>query len=285
MIYNKDSYMNVTENENVRLFLREDPKLSPSKYDVNYILNQIDACNYFYQWFCAPNEPFVDMLKRQHSLAALGISGHNQYFIQGWSESNDIGYNQWVIRNHYAGLTRRELQIRGVQHVSMDLLRLPEEYYDKLQNESYYEKIYHNQPVHNDIICNTIIEIARKKKYTHSFIFHNDGSFYINHIKDEAYDDLMLLLADKMYSLLKLKNQKNIELNKLLTELAIYYQLFLILMPFAHINNSIVWGQINVFLQYFGYNGVPHGWIDIPAMLLSSPNFFPIFSNHIKFNQ
>jgi hypothetical protein len=287
-LYN-ETIEQMKESNNVRIFLREDPKEHPNEYHDNYIANQIDACNYFDQWYREPNTSFEDMLKHQHRLAAIGCTGTNYYQVKGWSPDSRLDENKWGVRENFAGMTRRELQSKGIPHVSTDLLSISSAEYAAYSNEKYFREIFNTNigmiDVKDDVLCNSTIDIDDKRRYTHTFIARNNGFFYIKHVECEEFDLLLSMLSKKMAEIIKQKENGTAELEKLLLNLAIYYQMFLVLMPFAHINNSIVFGQINVILKYWGYNGVPHGWIDSPAMLMSSKNFVPLFCQHIRYNQ
>lgn len=283
-----ESIKELKKTNKVRFFLRFDPLVTPNEYDDNYIANQIDACNYFFCWFSNPNCSFMDMLRQQHRLAALGKTGNNTYLIKGYFRTREGGCDNWDLRDNLAGKTRYELRQEGIDHAHLDLLRIRPNEYDIYRDEDYFKKIY--QPATGKIgvdsatMCTANIAVDDQKVYSHSFMFRKNRYFYIKHPEGSDFEYLQSELIKKMSILLSLKKADKIDLDNLLLHLASYYQLFLVWMPFAHINNSIVWGQMNAILQYFGYGACTHGRLDTYAMLLSSKNFWRLFEFHVKDN-
>lgn len=268
----------------IKVFLRIDPLDRLTEYDTNYILNQIEASNYFYKWYCNPDLSFKEMLCEQHAIAALGLNGQREYRIKGFVRSRTLGSSNWDLRDHFAGLSRDKLDKLQIAHPATDLLRIKKSDYFYYMNEPFFSEIYN--PCENRISTrsakklSSIVDVSNRS-FPHFFVFRVNEYFYLKHPKGEAYVNLEKDVTDEMFNLLALKNREEITLNELASFLASYYQLFILWMPFAHINNSLVWEQINGILQFFEYNPVCHDSLDQYALLLSTKNFTPLFRSHI----
>lgn len=285
MLYDTDLSL-AKQNGIIRNFLRFDPKEQITEYDDNYILNQMEACNYFNEWLKNKDCPFLEMLRKQHAIAALGNDGERTYKIKGYFCSLETGSNNWDLRDHYAGQTRSDLEAKKIDHPAADLLRIPPKDYDSYQNEDFWQIIFNPETkkvgVKKAVTLTAVVENSGLR-YEHQFVFRANKYFYIKHPKGENY----CKLAHHVSALMELisENVANRQTENILDVLAAYYQLFIVWMPFAHVNNSLVWGQINTILKASGMSAVPHGMLDQYAMLLSSNTFKHKFIDHVKSHQ
>lgn len=270
----------------IRNFLRFDPNEKTTEYDDNYILNQMEACNYFNEWLNNKYCSYIDMLRKQHYIAALGEDGKRTYRIKGYFRSIETGANNWDLRDHYAGQTRFDLEEQKKDHPAADLLRIPPKDYNSFQNEDFWSLIYdpstNKVGVPKAVTISSVIE-TNGLTYTHQFVFRADKYIHIKHPKGDNYTKL----AQQVSTLMNIISDQltNKQTDNIFETLSAYYQLFIVWMPFAHINNSLVWGHINTILLNNGMSAVPHGMLDQYAMLLSSNSFRQKFVEHIKTHQ
>lgn len=272
-----------------RDFLRKDPRNEPVEYDINYLLNQAEANNYFCNWFQSPdNKSFIEMLKKQHLLACLGEKLNRPYRIKGYFRSHENGSNNWDERDSFPGKLRIELKKEKVSHPDIDMLRVNNDEYKYINKEKYFGDLYcvkknkldfkksriNYGPYH--IQC--LIEAIGKHRI-HNFKIYKNGYFRLNHPVKDEYLVCMESVTNIMSKLIKL-NQTD-DFTTFIDLLAEYYHNAINWMPFAHVNNSLFMGQVNVLLRQNNLQSVPHSKMDVYALLTSTKNFTPIFKEYI----
>jgi hypothetical protein len=276
-------------------FLRQ-LKGYPEHTDPNYIRNQRDACNEFLDWFTSDAaSTYSELLRQQHLLAACGKSKKSFYSIRlpngQWLEpqsasSSHIAYftpDTKCWRETYPGQFRSDLETRGIEHPSADILRLKKHEWTSLLAIS--------APSVAKIIQwpeGTRIPVCDKKKScfaikfpventpcTVHVDFRGDGSFVRSAPVGTTREMLFSYVEQCMGEIIE-KTKKGYDEN-ICDALVEYYHAAINLMPFSNINNSLFWGQINSILRLVGLNSTPHGRFDIIAML-TSPRAFSEYS-------
>jgi len=64
--------------------------------------------------------------------------------------------------------------------------------------------------------------------------------------------------------------------------LAHYYQLLVVAHPFPRVNNSVFMAQVNYLLITHGLRGLPHGYLDLAAFVLSTKQFQDYFIQQVE---
>lgn len=272
-----------------RDFLRRLPTDAGNEYDINYLLNQADAHNYFYNWFLnSHGSSYPDMLRKQHRLACLGANLNRPYKIKGYFRSRSGGNNNWDERDSFPGKLRLDLRQEKVSHPACDMLRVNREELKFISSENYFAPLYCNEKRRLDfnksngqrgpLNCHCLVESSGNNPLDHHFKFYKNGYFRLNHPVDDEYLIYMENVAGIMCRLVTLDQSKN----HFFDLLAEYYHNAINWMPFAHVNNSLFMGQINVLLRHYNFKTVPHSKLDVYALLTSTGNFVPLFTDYVS---
>jgi hypothetical protein len=277
-----------------RDFLRFEPGLVGPECDFNYLLNQAEAHTYFKNYFIQKQnveKSFMKMLLNQHKIACLGYNGDRKYKIKGFFITPEEGKNGWCVRDSFAGNNRFMLSKKNIDHPSTDIIYIKHDSFSTflLEEEDIKNRliwidfrfVIPDQVTLKIPIC-LKVENSRQRIYR-KILFLRQGSFYCEHAKADEYLELERLVCinfAELYNKLH-KCDFSIPIDNLLPLLSNYYHSFINWMPFAHVNNSLVLGQINVLLRLCGFKSVPHGKIDMSALITSTKVFFQIFREHI----
>ena len=276
-------------------FLRFAPEGIQPECDFNYLLNQAEAHTYFKKYFIQQQTniilSYLQMLCEQHKKACLGNNGDRKYKIKGYFITRKEGKNGWSERDSYAGNTRFILEKINTAHPATDIIDIRDNSFSKFLLEE--EDIKNNlqwigyrfiiqkkntlKILINLTIDNSLFQIKKQ------VVFLRIGNFYCVHPKSEDYLIYQKLVCSNFAELYTKIHQFcfSLPIDILIRTLGTYYHSFINWMPFAHVNNSLVWGQINVILRLCGYQSVPHGKIDMLALVTSTTVFLKIFQEHI----
>jgi hypothetical protein len=277
-------------------FLRDDPFKKPVLFDFSYVKNQSESHNLFYEWLTSEVEAdYISMVKKQHLVACLGAKHCNPYKIREFKKSA-TPKEKWFYRDAFPGQLRSDLCALNIVHPFRDFIRFTKHNASILQEEEYFEEIYCKRRrtfyyektpgIRGTCPLNTVIEFDNFF-YKKEFKFSSDGYFKMAHPQDDCYQyfqegvkNLALQLKD---NILRMRTDPGAKLN--IECLATYYHAAINWMPFAHVNNSLLMGQINVILRHVGHESVCHGHLDTLALASSTRNFIPIFKNYVADRQ
>jgi hypothetical protein len=277
-----------------RDFLRFEPDLVKPECDFNYLLNQAEAHTYFKNYFIQKNDittSFMKILLYQHKIACLGYNGDRKYKIKGFFITPEEGKNAWCERDSFAGNNRFMLNERHIDHPDTDMIDIKHDSFSKflLEEDDINQNLVwidYRFIIPDKITLRIPISLKienSQHKIEKRILFFRQGCFYCNQPKSDEYLKFERLVCDNFAELHKNLHKFNflIPIDNLVTQLNNYYHSFINWMPFAHVNNSLVWGQINVILRLCGFKSVPHGKIDMSALITSTKVFRKIFNEHI----
>lgn len=285
-------------------FVRVAKKGHAPRVDPCYLLNQAEGANFFLQWFSTSHDiNFESMLLEHHRIACLGLAGNRPYRIPNprgkWLEPIDVSReriryettNCYYWRETFPGQFRWELEAKGLEHPSTDLLRLNRSQFRELRDAG-EDSVAANmdwpaearRPRPPDPIdgwrfhCKTSCRhpVATIVSYTPNHYFHRSAPR-----EDQAAQ--LLAHVSELMDRLKAMSNSDWQSHGLLV-LADYYHSAINLMPFANVNNSIFMAHVNAILRGNGHHGLQHANFDSAAMLSSAPTFQRYLLSHILRN-
>lgn len=274
-------------------FLRN-PADFPERVDFNYLRNQRDAVNHFLAWFHKnEDEPFDDMMRKCHCLAAVGRSGTSVYAI-GWDDHILIphiaqdGSIQFktkcsnAFRETYPGVFRSELVDNGVTHPAVDVFDLTKEEFDilaALGEESFGTELEW---------CYQIGKAKRAKRASGHYaktlggsdmqlivVICESGKLMCHNPTGDNYAKMKNYCQTCIENVKKEWLESSVER---ISELILsYYHAGINWMPFSNINNSIFMAQMNSLRRCLRLRPLAHANLDVLGLLASSSGFKRLF--------
>ncbi len=269
-------------------FLRY-PVHDASLCDSNYLLNQADASGLFYDWFVGGMlTSYIHMICQQHTVACTGSSGSRPYTLR----SRDGEYR---VRKTWPGVLRRQLTLDRIVHPSVDVIRLSanelktlfaaEDRVLETVSDSGVVKLHSSHGIVGSIPIKLEIrgipdEAQPKTRFYANGFFARLAPFGES---ERAFALRTENCMRELGNLTALGCLPNVSAKaKILQSLAIFYHTAVHWMPFAHVNNSLLMGQVNVILRHCGSNSVPHRNHDAIALVSSTEAFTRYFVDYIR---
>jgi hypothetical protein len=237
----------------------------------NYLQNAIQALrNIFEPWIfggikLSPPE-FIGMLKLIHFYFR---GGHNGKLYEG--SDGDLGANDLIfgVDIHNSRLEWSDWPYAPNRIAAM-WNQSPIRYQHQNIGEGWNRRLVKLEGIPNEAL--PLHDIKRPN------LPNRDWRFY--YIQAKWVPTYLTRMSQLMNSVLdEIHGKRNLQ--KMISDLADYHQLFSIAHPFVRVNNSIALSQVNYVLELLKLNGIAHGELDHWSMYLDSTDYRKMFWNLI----
>jgi len=268
-------------------------RLSQHEYELNNIQKAIKENNIHHAFVRYPNEDvtqFDYLINYVHVIEQSTL----QHFLPWLQNPNDVNYHALIITQHeymvnhgvsgfYYGEINDSITTGSFRNYNLERVMYEIKHADL---PSFPTK---KTSPHLENISEEMLPWFRKgimKNEEHLFRFEYPSAEYIETYVNEMSNLMKLIKND----LLKIESGTPIDLKakqKIIINLAKYYQLGMCAHVFERINNSLFMSHVNTILRLLGMSAISHGNLDFVALTRDSDDFVKYFqkfvmSDHIQ---